>query len=270
MKSADVLKSLPLIMVAPNGARRTKADHPALPMTIGETVATAKAGFEAGAGGLHAHVRDESGEHVMDPDLYRDLIKKMRAEVPIMQVQITTEAVGKYSAGDQRKLVKDVEPDAVSIAIREMIPDGDTKAAQEFYSWALGKGIAVQHILYSVEDVVRFFGLVSIGVIPGRNHQVLFVLGRYSVNQESAPKDLDPFLQVLADLKVDLEIDWAACAFGRQETDCLIYAIEQGGKARIGFENNLLNQNGILAKDNTDRVQDLVSALRQKNLYQAA
>ena len=44
--------ALPEIMVAPNGARRTTADHPALPVTIPQTVATAKACFEAGAGAL--------------------------------------------------------------------------------------------------------------------------------------------------------------------------------------------------------------------------
>ncbi|MEP3045167.1 MAG: 3-keto-5-aminohexanoate cleavage protein [Roseibium sp.] len=267
MKSADILPPLPLIMVAPNGALRSKADHPALPMTVSETVATAKACFEAGATGLHAHVRDESGTHVMDADLFRDLIPQMRTEVPGMQVQITTEAVGKYSPEEQRKLVKDVEPDAVSVALAEMVPDQHTKAAKEFYSWAFGKGIAVQHILYSVEDLKRFLDLVSVGVIPGRNHQVLFVLGRYSENQESTPSDLDPFLNVLADMNPDLEINWAACAFGRQETDCLVYAIQQGGKARIGFENNFWNQNGILAKDNAARVSDLVSALKVKDLY---
>ncbi|MEC7495261.1 MAG: 3-keto-5-aminohexanoate cleavage protein, partial [Pseudomonadota bacterium] len=36
-------KDLPRLMVAPNGARRTKADHPAIPVTIQETVETALA-----------------------------------------------------------------------------------------------------------------------------------------------------------------------------------------------------------------------------------
>ena len=49
---------LPRIMVAPNGARLTKADHPTLPVTIEETVAAALAARAAGADGLHAHVRD--------------------------------------------------------------------------------------------------------------------------------------------------------------------------------------------------------------------
>ena len=51
------LSPLPRIMVAPNGARRDKADHPALPLTIEETVAAAQASFAAGAQALHAQER---------------------------------------------------------------------------------------------------------------------------------------------------------------------------------------------------------------------
>ena len=45
-------------MVAPNGARPTKKDHPAVPVTISETVETAKACFKSGATGIQFHMRD--------------------------------------------------------------------------------------------------------------------------------------------------------------------------------------------------------------------
>lgn len=45
-----------LIMAAPNGARKTKADHPNLPITVDEVVAEARACREARAAMLHAHV----------------------------------------------------------------------------------------------------------------------------------------------------------------------------------------------------------------------
>ncbi|WP_417687216.1 3-keto-5-aminohexanoate cleavage protein [Roseibium sp.] len=248
-------------MVAPNGARRTKADHPALPVTIGETVETAAACHAAGAGGIHAHVRDETGAHVLDAGLYRELLSEMKDKVPQMAVQITTEAVGKYTPAEQRKLVEDVMPEAVSIAVREMVPDEDTAEAARFYAWCREAEIAVQHILYSPEDVTRFFSLVAANVVPGAAHQVLCVLGRYAENQESAPEDLDPFLPLLYSKASDLTLDWAVCAFGHRETDCLAYAISKGGKARIGFENGLWNSDGQLAEDNASRVRDLVRAI---------
>ena len=52
------------IAVAPNGARRTKADHPRLPMTPAEIAREAAAAREAGAAMLHLHIRDLSLIHI--------------------------------------------------------------------------------------------------------------------------------------------------------------------------------------------------------------
>lgn len=269
MASLETVPTLPLIMVAPNGARRTKADHPALPVTVEETVAAARDCFASGAGALHAHVRDTDGAHVLDAGLYRQLLAQMKTAVPDMLVQITTEAVGRYSPEEQRDLVRDVRPDAVSIAVREMIPDDSTAAAQAFYGELRDRGCAVQHILYSAEDVDRFFDLAEAGVVPGDSHQLLFVLGRYAADQQSAPEDLEPFLETLAKRRGAMTIDWAVCAFGHRETECLVAAIRQGGKARIGFENSLWNSGGAVALDNAARVRDLAAALEAEGLMDA-
>ena len=90
-----------LIMAAPNGARKTKADHPNLPVTIEETAREAKACYDEGAGMLHAHVRDDEGRHVLDSGRYRELLALMAEACPDMPCQITTEAVGIYSPQDQ-------------------------------------------------------------------------------------------------------------------------------------------------------------------------
>ena len=53
-------------MVAPNGARKTKSDHPSLPVSITDTVSEAELCHEAGASALHAHVRGANDEHLLD------------------------------------------------------------------------------------------------------------------------------------------------------------------------------------------------------------
>ncbi|NBB83711.1 MAG: hypothetical protein GVY28_09935, partial [Alphaproteobacteria bacterium] len=63
-----------LLMVAPNGARKTKADHPALPIGPAELAATAVACRDAGAAAIHLHVRDEAGGHSLDAGRYREAI----------------------------------------------------------------------------------------------------------------------------------------------------------------------------------------------------
>ena len=71
-----------IIMVAPNGARKTQADHPALPVSIDETVDEAIRCQAAGATVLHAHVRGKQNEHVLDVGLYRELIAEMKQKAP--------------------------------------------------------------------------------------------------------------------------------------------------------------------------------------------
>ena len=117
---------LPAIMIAPNGARKGKADHPALPVTIAETVKTALACQEAGADGIHAHVRDAKGKHILDAGLYSELLDELTKQTPDLYAQITTEAVGQYSPAEQRAVVEAVEPTAVSISVKEMLSDGET------------------------------------------------------------------------------------------------------------------------------------------------
>lgn len=249
------LDPLPLIMLAPNGARRTKADHPTLPVTIAETVAAARAGFAEGAGALHAHVRDDTGGHSLDPGRYRELIAEMGRAVPDMPVQITTEAAGRYGPEDQRAAVRDVMPEGASVALSEMWPGtGADPEASRFYHWAAEAGIAVQHILYGPEDLSRLADLAALGAIPAPL-QLLYVLGRYRPPTPASPGLLAGFLSAAQALPQPP--DWAVCAFGPGETDCLLAAVAKGGKTRIGFENNLTGPDGRPARDNADRVRDL-------------
>jgi len=244
------------IIVAPNGARKQKHDHPAVPISIAEVVASAAACHAAGADGIHAHVRGTEGEHLLDAGPYRELLDELARQLPDMQVQITTEAVGRYTPAEQRAVVRAVAPQAFSAALKELLPEGeDSRETTALYAWAREAGAEVQHILYSPEEVARFAALLAQGVIPAlRRHQLLFVLGRYAKDLQSDPATLDPFLQQLAASGLDQRCDWMVCAFGRGETAALAAALERGGHARVGFENSLWHADGSLARDNAERV----------------
>ncbi|MEL6746452.1 MAG: 3-keto-5-aminohexanoate cleavage protein [Pseudomonadota bacterium] len=258
---------LPTLMVAPNGARLTQRDHPRLPVTIAETVAEAKACHEAGAGALHAHVRDGAGAHALDAGLYRELLAEMALHVPGMAVQITTEAVGRYTPAEQRALVAAIRPQFVSVAVREMVP-GMTHGvldpeADAFYRSCAGEGIAVQHIVYSDADFSALLAFARANQLPAPL-SVLFVLGRYTPGQMSSPADLDPFLTLLDEATQTGEpqiAEWVVCAFGANETSCLLAAARRGGKCRVGFENNLRNADGSVAENNAERVAEVHAAL---------
>ncbi|MFQ5776142.1 MAG: 3-keto-5-aminohexanoate cleavage protein [Kiloniellaceae bacterium] len=238
----------PLILaVAPNGARKTKADHPALPMTPPEIARCAAACAEAGAAMIHLHVRDRSGGHTLDAETYRAAIAAVRRETGgRMIIQVTSEAVGLYSPAQQMAMVREVRPEAVSLAVREIVPDAaHEKPAAEFLAWLKAEAILPQFILYSDRDLARFGDLIARAIVPPGPHFVLFVLGRYTRGERSEPADLLPFLAANGAGHV-----WAMCAFGPRETACAVAAAALGGHARVGFENNLRLPDGALAPDN--------------------
>lgn len=250
---------LPRLMVAPNGARRTKAHHPALPMTLPEIVETARDCAQAGADGLHLHLRDGTGAHVLDAGLYREALAELGRSVPAMAIQVTTESAGRYAAPHQRRVALDAGARLVSAALREMALDTPDATATAFYRDCAARGIAVQHILYDAADFALLTRLLPRDLLRDPALQLIFVLGRYSEGQDSSPADLQPFLARMHDLS--LAPDWAVCAFGRGETDCLAEAHRRGGKLRVGFENSLWHADGSLAQSNAERVEAVRNAL---------
>jgi len=249
-----------IVMVAPNGARKTAADHPAVPVTAAETARTAAACREAGAAMIHLHVRDRDQKHLLDADAYRETIDAVRqAAGPELIVQITTEAVGMYAPAEQMAVVRDVRPEAVSLAVRELCPDpSHEQAMAAFCQWMQQEAILPQYILYSGDDVARFGSLRAQGIIPDAQPFVLYVLGRYAAGQRSDPSDLLPFLQAAA----GHDYVWSMCAFGQRESACALTAAALDGHVRVGFENNTLLADGSTAPDNAALVAQIAKGAR--------
>jgi uncharacterized protein (DUF849 family) len=246
--------SLPLVLgVAPNGAYKTRRDHPRVPVTREDIVADAIACRDAGASLFHLHVRDAQGRHLLDAHAYRDTTAAIRRAVGrTLVVQITTEAGGRYARDAQTSVVREVRPEAASIALRELVPDATAEPeAQAFLAWLRAEGIMPQYILYSPDEVARYRDLCARGVIPPARDFLLFVLGRYSAGQVSAPADLLPFLRAH-----EGAMPWAVCAFGPGEAACAMAAAALGGHVRVGFENNLYLPDGTVAPDNAALVRN--------------
>ncbi len=241
-----------IIMAAPNGARASKADHPDLPVTIEEITKEAIRCRDAGAAVIHAHVRDKEGQHVLDAGLYTELLAEIDEVAPGLLVQITTEAVGRYSPFQQKEVVHSVKPDMASVALREMVPSpAEESSAGEFYAWAAEADIHIQHILYDAADVQYYKFLRSEHIIPETGPSgVLFVLGRYAGNMIADSNELPPMLNEAGN---DAGT-WFSCAFGETEGTCMKLAMEQGGHPRIGFENNRVLNDGTIAKGSYELV----------------
>ncbi len=208
------------------------------------------------------HIRDADGHHLLDAGRYRALLDRLGDEVPGMYLQVTSEAAGIYEAAEQQAMMRKLQPEFVSVGLREMVRhQADWPSARDFYSWASDNGVEIQHILYSPPEVRAFVTACVEGLIPGDSHLVLFVQGSYAHGaRDSVP--LEAYLAPLSQTE-GMEFDWMSCAFGTDETASLVRAAELGGKARVGFENSLHNADGSLAKDNAERVREVDAALRK-------
>lgn len=248
-----------LITVAPNGAYKQRSDHAALPLTSAELGQTAKQCLDAGAAMIHMHIRDAQGRHSLDVQGYRDAQQAVKAAVgDDMIIQVTSEAARVYKAPEQIAMVTALQPEAVSVGLREVDrPEiGDAGLAQ-FFGWLAKERVMTQVIVYDVVDLQRWQALRAQGVVPDAPWSLLFVLGRYSVGQTSEPRDLLPFVMAHTGNE-----PWSMCAFGAGEHACTTTAAALGGHVRVGFENNLLLNNGQVAPDNAALVRQVADSAR--------
>jgi len=263
---ADTERSIPApvaIAVAPNGGRKSRQDHPRIPLTAPELARTAAECLAAGAAMMHFHVRDSAGRHLLDADAYRRATVAIRRQVgQALVLQISSEALGEYSVSAQMAVIRAVRPEAVSLALREFAPTPRQEPAfARFLRWMRREAIAPQVILYTPAELHRFAELKQRGFLPWAEVPVIFVLGRYD-DPVSTPAALLPFL---AESPL-LFGQWMACAFGGRETACLTTAALLGGDVRVGFENSLVRPSGVPASSNAAQVASLSRLLRAAGL----
>lgn len=247
-----------IIMSAPNGARRLKSDHPEIPITPHEMARCAEEILSAGTSILHLHVRDDNNKHSIDPDRYRASIAAVKAAVGNeLVIQSTTEAVGIYNQNQQMDMVKNLRPEAVSLALRELCADEkDTIKFARFIKWINKESIFPQFILYDEGDYLRFEDYRKRGVFENDNPFVLFVFGSYG----GRTPETDLATAKLQKHSLKASIPWAACGFAENEKDCVTHSVENNGHIRVGFENNIWNDDNKLLTNNAEMVSFAASA----------
>jgi 3-keto-5-aminohexanoate cleavage enzyme len=255
-----------VIAVAPNGARRTRQDHPRLPVDIESLGAECVESARSGASLVHVHVRDNRGAHSLDAALYQEAVQEIRRVTHgSLVIQITTEAVGRYSPADQMHVSRSVDADSVSLALREIAPAAELDADQrKFFKWLADAKPVPQYILYDASDIERLLRFIDQGSISAERMSVLLVLGRYSKGQRADPRSLIALLPYTAAFET-----WFVCSFGSVEAQSVIGAATLGGHIRVGFENNLQRPDGSRAISNADNVGRIARILGELGLRAA-
>ena len=109
-----------MLHAAINGTR-TRAEHPAVPITFADQATEARASVAAGAEAIHVHVCDEHGNESLAPGDVAKAIEAIRAECPGIPVGIST---GAWIVPDLRRRLAVIRswrtlPDFASVNLHE-------------------------------------------------------------------------------------------------------------------------------------------------------
>ncbi|MEJ2041211.1 MAG: 3-keto-5-aminohexanoate cleavage protein [Desulfosarcinaceae bacterium] len=97
-----------IISVAITGSLPRKENNPAVPIHVGEQIASTREAFEAGAALVHVHVREDDQSPSSDPAKFEAVLKGVREQCPGMIIQFSTGGRGR--AADQRGAMLNLQP----------------------------------------------------------------------------------------------------------------------------------------------------------------
>ena len=247
-----------IICVAITGSVPTKANNPAVPITVTEQIESTHEAFEAGASIAHCHVRDDEGKPTSDPERFARLKEGIETHCPGMIVQLSTG--GRSGAGLERGGMLSLRPDMASLSVgSNNFPTRVYENSPDLVDW-----LASEMVTYGVVPEIEAFDLSHIhqavkmkadGRLPGPLY-VQFVMGV----KNAMPVDRDVFdyyVKTMARLAPDA--NWCAAGVGPGQIVVNEWAIAAGGHTRTGLEDNMRIDRDTLAPSNAALVQRAVN-----------
>lgn len=247
-----------IICVAITGSLPTKANNPAVPITIAEQVESTHEAFEAGATIAHCHVRDDDGKPTSDPDRFARLKEGLERHCPGMIVQLSTG--GRSGAGQARGGMLPLRPDMASLSVgSNNFPTRVYENPPDLVDW-----LAAEMLKYDVKPEVEAFDLSHIlkakemqakGQLAGVPY-VQFVMGV----KNAMPADRHVFDYYIATVKrlFGPDAPWCAAGIGPAQIVLNEWAVSSGGHARTGLEDNVRLDRNRLAPSNAALVRRVV------------
>jgi len=243
-----------IICVAITGSVPTKADNPAVPVTIAEQIESTQAAYEAGASIAHCHVRNDDGSPTSDPDRFHRLFEGLRQYCPEMIVQFSTG--GRSGAGLDRGGMLPLRPDMASLTVgSNNFPTRVYENPPDLVDW-----LASEMKIYAVKPEIEAFDLSHIfqaakmqadGRIPGKLY-VQFVMGV----KNAMPVDREVFDFYVKTLKrLSPDAAWCAAGVGAGQRLVNEWCIAAGGHTRTGLEDNIRLSKNELAPSNAALVK---------------
>jgi uncharacterized protein (DUF849 family) len=246
-----------ILCVAITGSLPTKANNPAVPITIAEQIESTQAAFEAGASIAHCHVRDDEGKPTSDPDRFARLVEGLKTHCPGMIIQLSTG--GRSGAGAARGGMLPLRPDMASLSVgSNNFPTRVYENPPDLVDW-----LAAEMLKYNVKPEIECFDLSHIVQAAsmardGRLATPLYVQFVMGV-KNAMPADeriFDFYIETLNRLAPTAL--WCAAGIGPAQLTINEWAIAKGGHTRTGMEDNVRLDRDRLAPSNAALVKRAV------------
>jgi 3-keto-5-aminohexanoate cleavage enzyme len=241
------------------GAEVTREQTPYLPITAEEIAAEAVRCREAGAAVIHLHVRTPDGRPSQDEGLFREAIEAIRARTDVIIQASTGGAVG--MSIDERCGPLACRPEMATLNCGSLNFGADVfintrPQIREIARRIQAAGSTPELECYEVGHLDEALALAGEGLLTGPLH-FQFVLG--VPGGIGAREDVLRFLVS----QVPAGATWGCAAVGRHQRPMTELALRLGGHVRLGLEDNLYLERGVLAQGSAPLVARAAAHARE-------
>ena len=277
-----------IITAAITGGIHTPSMSPYLPITPDQIADEAVRAWEAGAAVVHIHVRDpETGCPSADLNLFGEVLTKIRNRCNVV-VCVTTGGGMGQTVEERGAAVKAYGPELASLNAgsvnfalfhvldtmksfefdwekqylgmsEDFIFPNTFKTLREFTTFFNEEGTRPEFEIYDAGMLNNLAFLIDRGLVR-RPVCLQFVMGILGGMQPTV-NNLSFLYNSARELIGDFE--WSVCAAGKAQFKMCTTALVMGGHARVGLEDNLFLEKGVLARSNAEQVAKIVRIAKE-------
>ena len=253
-----------IVTAAIVGAETTRAQNPHLPLTAAELGEEARRCVAAGASVIHLHVRDDAGGPSQDTERFRAAIRAIRSRCDVIIQTSTGGAVG--MSVDERcgplALAGADRPEMATLNVGTINFGDDVfiNRAPDVLGVAeriRAAGAIPEIEVYDAGHMDIAAELVKRGAIGGALH-FQFVLGVRGALAATA-RNLDFLVGGLPS-----GATWGVAGIGRHQLPMADLAALRGGNLRVGLEDNIWLEKGVLSEGSAPLVARAVELARAR------
>ena len=276
-----------IITCAPTGSITIPSQTPYLPITPEQIADDAIKAAEAGASIVHIHARDaKNGKPTSDLETFKSILSKIKQRSNVV-ISTTTGGGPGMTPEERLKVIPAFKPELASFNMGPICNSArplldKLKDENYIYSWEkphlelLGGVVQVNTFTgldiflrtmeengtknececYDISHIYNIKYLFQRGQLKPPIWIQFVTGGLGSIG--SAPEDI-VYMRSTADRLLGAEnYHWSIIGIGAAQYRTVTMAIIMGGHLRVGFEDNIYLEKGVLAKSNADIVAKLV------------